>query len=142
MESQKKKQFSLSLLMRIFLGLMVLISVGICANSLMYYNQLNKEAIALEEALSELREVRDELIEDLGSAEELNRILEDYDACQELISSGTPTADVMDAYQTQMDYIRELLNSSKNRNYIIKIAKDELGLYFADEEIFYNDINN
>ena len=44
-------------------------------------------------------------------------------------------------YQAQLDYIRSLLNTSKNKNYIVKIAKDELNLYFADEEIIYNDIN-
>ena len=138
---EAKKQFSLSLLMRIFLGLLIVISIGICARSIMQYNELNREADALEEALVELREIRAELIEDLGSADELKRILADYQAYNELIDAGTATSDALIEYQAQLDHIRELLNSSKNRNYIVKIAKDELGLYFADEEIIYNDIN-
>lgn len=138
---EAKKQFSLSLLMRIFLGLLIVISIGICARSIMQYNELNREAEALEEALGELREIRAELIEDLGSADELKRILADYQAYNELIDAGTATSDALIEYQAQLDHIRELLNSSKNRNYIVKIAKDELGLYFADEEIIYNDIN-
>lgn len=141
MQNKEKKQFSLSLLMRIFLGLLVVISIGIFARSIMQYNELNKEAEQLEAALDELKEIRAELIEDLGSADELNRILADYQAYNELIDAGTATSDALKDYQAQLDYIRELLNSSKNKNYIVKIAKDELGLYFADEEIIYNDIN-
>ena len=139
---EQKKQFSLSLFMRIFLGLIVLISFGVCANSIMYYNQLNREAAELEVALKELYEVRAELIEDLDSAEALQQILKDYEACQELISEGKISSEVFDAYQEQMLRIRELLNSSKNKDYIVKIAKEELGLYFADEELFYNDIKH
>ena len=94
-----------------------------------------------EEALAELKEIRAELIEDLGSADELKHILADYQAYNELINADTTTSDALKEYQAQLDYIRELLNSSKNKEYIVKIAKDELNLYFADEEIIYNDIN-
>ena len=141
MQEKAKKQFSLSLLMRIFLGLLVVISIGICARSIMQYNELNREAERLEGALEELKEIRAELIQDLGSADELKRILADYQAYNELINADTTTSDALEEYQAQLDYIRELLNSSKNKNYIVKIAKDELNLYFADEEIIYNDIN-
>lgn len=141
MQSKTKKQFSLSFLMRIFLGLLVLISIGICARSIMQYNELNREAERLEAALAELGELRAELIEDLGSAEELKRILADYQAYNELIDAGTATSEALEEYQAQLDRIREILNSSKNKDYIVKIAKDELNLYFADEEIIYNDIN-
>lgn len=141
MQNTEKKQFSLSLLIRIFLGLLIVISVGICARSIMQYNELNREAEQLEAALADLNEVRAELIEDLGSADELKRILADYQAYNELIDAGTATSEALEEYQAQLDYIRELLNASKNKEYIVKIAKDELGLYFADEEIIYNDIN-
>ena len=141
MQEKTKSQFSLSLLVRIFLGLIVVISIGICARSIMQYNELTREAEQLEKALVELEDIRAELIEDLGSADELKRILADYQAYNELINSGTATSDVLAEYQMQLDYIRELLNSSKNKDYIVKIAKDELNLYFADEEIIYNDIN-
>ena len=107
----------------------------------MQYNELNREAEQLEAALAELKDIRAELIQDLGSADELKRILADYQAYNELIDAGTATSDALLEYQTQLEYIRELLNSSKNKNYIVKIAKDELNLYFADEEIIYNDIN-
>ena len=140
-KEKAKKQFSLSLLMRIFLGLMVIISIGICARSIMQYNELNREAEQLEEALGELYEMRAELIEDIGSADELKRVLADYQVYNELIDAGTATSEALEEYQAQLEYIRELLNSSKNKNYIVKIAKDELNLYFADEEIIYNDIN-
>ena len=136
-----KKQFSLSLLMRIFLGLLIVISIGIFARSIMQYNELNREAEQLEAALDDLHEIRAELIEDLGSAEELKRILADYEAYNELIDAGTATSENLEEYQAQLDYIREILNSSKNKDYIVKIAKNELDLYFADEEIIYNDIN-
>ena len=141
MQNKAKKQFSLSLLMRIFLGLLVVISVGICARSIMQYNELNREAEQLEAALDELNETRAKLIEDLGSADNLKRILSDYQAYNELIDAGTATSETLEEYQTQLNRIRELLNSSKNKDYIVKIAKDELNLYFADEEIIYNDIN-
>ena len=141
MQEKVKKQFSLNLLMRIFLGLLVVISLGICARSIMQYNALNREAEELEAALAELAEIRAELIEDLGSAEELKRILADYQAYNELIDAGTATSDALEEYQVQLDRIREILNASKNKDYIVKIAKDELNLYFADEEIIYNDIN-
>ncbi len=141
MQSNAKKQFSLSLLIRIFLGLLIVISIGICARSIMQYNALNREAEQLEAALAQLHEIRAELIENLGSADELNHILADYQAYNELINAGTATSDTLEEYQAQLDHIRELLNSSKNKDYIVKIAKDELNLYFADEEIIYNDIN-
>ena len=141
MQSKTKKQFSLSLLMRIFLGLLVILSIGICARSIMRYNELNREAERLEAALKELGELRAELIEDLGSADELNRILSDYQAYNELIDAGTATSEALEEYQARLAQIRELLNSSKHKDYIVKIAKDELNLYFADEEIIYNDIN-
>ena len=140
-KKEGKKQFSLSLLMRIFLGLLVVISIGICARSIMQYNELNKEAEQLETALEELHEIRAELIENLGSADELKRILADYQIYKDLIDADTATLEDLREYQAQLDYIRELLNTSKNKDYIVKIAKDKLNLYFADEEIIYNDIN-
>ena len=142
MAKRNKKQFSLSLLMRIFLGLMVVVSIGVFANSVMYYNQLHREAEELKSTLIELYDARDELLEMLGSAEALNQLLSDYQDCQEMLNSGGLEGEALAEYQLQMEAIRQLLHSSKNRDYIVKIAKEELGLYFADEEIFYNDIND
>ena len=79
------------------LGVLVVTSIGIFANSVMRYNALMEEQKALEEELSSYREMREEL--------------------------------------------EELLNSEADYDYIVKIAKEKLGLYFPDEEIYYNDIN-
>ena len=117
MQEKAKKQFSLSLLIRIFLALLVVISIGICARSIMQYNELNREAEALENALKELSETRAELVEDLGSADELKRVLSDYQLYQELIDEASPTSEALEEYRAQMDYIRDILNSSKNREY-------------------------
>ena len=141
MQTNEKKQFSLSLLIRIFLGLLVVISIAVCARSIMQYNELNREAEQLEASLKELRETRAELIKDLGSADELERVLADYQAYNELINAGNSTSEALEEYRAQLDQIRAFLNASKNKEYIVKIAKDELNLYFADEEIIYNDIN-
>ena len=129
---KNKKQFSLSLIMRIFLGVL--------ANSVMYYNELNREAKALTEAIEELAEARAELVELLGSAEEVDALLEDYKTCQELLNSGTAEGEVLYEYQEWLSQIRTMLHSSKNKDYIARIAKESLGLYFPDEEIFYNDL--
>ncbi len=136
-----KRQFSLSLLMRIFLGLLVVISIGICARSIMQYNELNREAERLETEILELREMRAELIENLGSADELKRLLTDYRTYKDLIDADTATVEALEEYEAQIDHIRELIHSSKYKDYIEKIANDKLNLYFADQEIIYNDIN-
>ena len=107
----------------------------------MYYNQLDREADALNDALEVLYRTRAELVGMLGSAEELNDLLSDYTKYRELLESGSAEGELLDEYRAHMEEIRELLNSSKNKDYIARIAKDELDLYFADEKIFYNDIN-
>ncbi len=127
--------------MRIFLAALVLISIGIFANSVMYYNQLNQEAEELQEALAALQETRAELNDLLGSAEEVNRLLQDRDAYEEIINSGNEAGDFLLEYKARLEEVNQLLNSSKNRDYIVRVAREELGLYFADEEIFYNDMN-
>ena len=97
MSNANKKQFSLTLLVRVLLGILVVTSIGVFANSVMRYNALMEEQKALEEELANYREMREEL--------------------------------------------EELFNSEEDKDYIIRIAKEKLGLYFPDEEIYYNDIN-
>lgn len=63
----KKKQFTLSLLMRILLGVLIVVSIGIFANSAMRYNELVKEQQKLEEELEEYREMKEELAELMNS---------------------------------------------------------------------------
>ena len=141
MSAEKKKQFSLSILVRIFLVLLVIISVVVFAGSVMKYNELHKEAEELQEKLTEMRETRAELAEILGSAEEVDRLLRSLEECEALINSGTHEGEVLKEYLLLKDEIMAQLKSSKNRKYIERVAKDELDLYFADEEIYYNDIN-
>ena len=79
------------------LGVLVVTSIGIFANSVMRYNALMDEQKKLQEELSNYQDMREEL--------------------------------------------EEVLNSEEDHDYIVKIAKELLGLYFPDEEIYYNDIN-
>ena len=97
MSDKSKKQFSLTLLVRVLLGVLVVTSIGIFANSVMRYNALMDEQKKLQEELSNYQDMREEL--------------------------------------------EEVLNSEEDHDYIVKIAKELLGLYFPDEEIYYNDIN-
>jgi len=83
--------------MRVLLGVLVVVSIGVFANSAMRYNDLLREQRELEQQLEEYREMKEEL--------------------------------------------EELINSDMDYETIVKIAKEQLGLYFPDEEIFYNDQN-
>lgn len=140
MPQKPKKQYRLSIPVRVFLVALVVISVGVFARSVMYYNQLNEEAERLGEELDALYEIRAELEAELGSAERLREILADYEECREIKASGTTSAELLDAYEEQMARVRELLNQSKNKNYIERVARERLNLYYADEEIYYNDL--
>ncbi len=141
MSTQPKRQFSLSLAVRIFLCVLVVVSIGIFANSIMYYNQLNREAEQLKETLEELYEARAYLAELLGSADELEALLADYRECRELLAAGGLTGEALAEYNEKMNEVRALLNNSRNRDHITAIAKEQLGLFYADEEIFYNDMH-
>lgn len=139
MPEKQKKQFSLSLTVKIFLAATILIAIGVFANSIMYCNQIISETEELKGSLNSLYTTREELLELIGSSEELNNLLSDYRKCQSLISSGTLEGEKLDEYKARLEEVRNLLNDSKNRDYISRIAKEELELYFADEKIFYND---
>ena len=97
MEKEKKKQFTLTLLVRVLLAVLIVVSIGVFANSVMRYNKLLEEQREMEQTLEQYREMKEEL--------------------------------------------QELLDSDMDRETIIKIAKEKLGLYFPDEELYYNDIN-
>jgi len=94
----KKKQFSLSLMMRILLGVLVVVSIGVFAGSVMRYNAMMEQQKELEARLDKYEELKEEL--------------------------------------------QELLDSDMDYEYIVKIAKEQLGLYFPEEEIFINDRND
>ncbi len=97
MQRRQKKQFSLTLVMRIFLVVVVVSALGVFAGSVMKYNAILEEQRVLESQLAEYREEKEELELLLGS---------------------------------EMDY-----------EYIVRIAREQLGLFFPDEEIYYNDRN-
>ena len=98
MANGKKKQFSLSLMMRILLGVLVVVSIGVFAGSVMRYNAMMEQQKELEARLDKYEELKEEL--------------------------------------------QELLDSDMDYEYIVKIAKEQLGLYFPEEEIFINDRND
>ena len=97
MSQDNKKQFSLTLLMRALLGVLIVVSIVIFANSVMRYNELLEQQKELEAQFARYQEMKEEL--------------------------------------------QEILNSEDDYEKIVKIAKEQLGLYFPDEEIFYNDRN-
>lgn len=99
MSAENKKQFSLTLLVRILIAVLVVVSLVVFASSLMRHNAL-EEAKAEEIARLEALGVEKERIEEL---ERLKR--EDY------------------------------------FEYVVRVAKEKLGLRFPDEEIYYNDLN-
>ena len=141
MTKEKKKQFSLSLLIRVLLGVIVAVSIGIFANSMMRYNALLDEERELEKIVTNLVELREELNDLMGSAEEVDALLSDYELYQSLLNTGTAEGDTLRELEAKLEELRALIKSSENKDYIVKIAKERLGLYFPDEEIIYNDKN-
>lgn len=99
MSGQPKKQFSLTWLLRILIGTLVVVSVVVFAGSLMKYN-------ALREDYAELLEEKQKLGAEKEELEELEALAEE-------------------------NYFE----------YVVRIAKRKLGLFFPDEEIYYNDLN-
>lgn len=141
MAKGNRKQFSLSLLIRILLAVMVVVSIGIFANSLMRFNELQREEKKLEEALHNLLETREELNELMGSAESVKALLSDYERYQKAMESDSDLKDALIDWEARKAALQELINESDNKEYIVRIAKERLGLYFPDEEIIYNDGN-
>ncbi len=141
MEQQGKKQFSLSMLMRIAIAVIVVVSIVVFANSVMKYNELTKEEEKLEAIVSELRVLREELIITAGSAEKLSEILQDYEQYKLLMSSDTELGSKLMQLEMMRIELDMMLSDPEVSDYIKKIAREKLGLYFPDEEIFYTNIN-
>lgn len=100
-----------------------------------------EEQEQLEILLAELNENIEELEELLGSGEEVQRLLNDYEAYQEMLESKDEIGVTLAEIEEKREQLRQMIESSENKDYIVRIAKDRLGLYFPDEEIFYNDKN-
>jgi cell division protein FtsB len=141
MPKERKKQFSLSLILRVFLVLIVVVSIIVFANSVMRYNALLEEQKELETLLTGLNENIEELNELLGSGDAVQQLLNDYEAYEALLNSDSEAGGALEELEERREKLREMIQSSKNKEYIVRIAKERLGLYFPDEEIFYNDMN-
>ena len=96
--AEKDAKLGFSMLSKITLGIVIIVSLIISISCLMQFNQLEQE------------------MEDVK--EDLNK---------------------------KNEYIREMqdiLNSEMDDAYIIEQAKEKWGMYFPDEEIFYQDVND
>ena len=62
-----KKQFSLSLMVRIFLAVLVVVAIVVFVNSAMRYNELTEQQKELEQSKNELTEEKEELQELVNS---------------------------------------------------------------------------
>ena len=141
MSKERKKQFSLSLILRVFLILIVVVSIVVFANSVMRYNALLEEQRELEQLLADLNENIEELNELLGSGDAVKQLLNDYEAYERLLNSDSEAGVALEELEERRAKLREMIDSSSNKEYIVRVAKERLGLYFPDEEIFYNDMN-
>lgn len=63
MAKTRKKQFSLSLMVRIFLAVLVVVSIVVFVSSAMRYNELLKQKEELEATRNQLTEEKEELKE-------------------------------------------------------------------------------
>lgn len=140
MQENTKKQFSLSMLVRIFLAVIVVVSIIVFANSVMRYNQLREEEAELQALVDELTLMKEELTILVGSSEELSRILSDYAEYKRLLESGSALGIHLAELEIKKAELVEFFNEAKNKEYIIQQVKS-LGLYFPDEEIFFTNSN-
>lgn len=80
--------------MRIFLAIMVVVSIAVFINSVMLYNEKRAE-------IEEKQQIKEELVE-------------------------------------EKEELTELLESEQNENFIVRMARRFWGLFFPDEEVYYN----
>ncbi len=129
--------------MRILLGILVVVSIGVFANSIMRYNRLKEEERELTELLLSLNAQIEELREQLQSGEKLEELLQNYAEYREMLEEDDPDlAATLEEIQAKKAQIDAMLASSENREYIEEIARDQCALFYPDEEIIYNDGNH
>ena len=141
MEQKKPKQFSLSILMRVFLAVIVVVSLVVFANSIMRYNKLLEEEKQLEAIVNDLKVIKEELVITAGSAEKLSRILSDYEEYKKMLNSDSELGAQLGELEMKRAELEQFFNQSENKEYIVRIAREKLGLYFPNEEIFYSSTN-
>lgn len=140
---KEKKQFSLTLLMRVLLAVLVVVSVGVFANSVMRYNQLKDEERQLTAMLEGLNEEIERLSELLDSSEQVEELLKNYAEYREMLRQTDPElAATVEEIQAKKAEVDAMLASSENREFIEQIAREQCELFYPDEEIIYNDRNN
>ena len=96
--AEKDAKLGFSMLSKVTLGIVIIVSLIISISCLMQFNQLEQE----------MKDVREDL-------------------------------------DKKNEYIREMqdiLNSEMDDEYIVEQAKEKWGMYFPDEEIFYQDVND
>ncbi len=129
--------------MRVLLAVLVLVSVGVFANSVMRYNQLKDEERELNRLLLSLNEEIEELNELMESSEAVKELLRNYAEYREMLRETAPElAATIEDVQAKKAEIDALLADSQNREYIERIARDKCSLFYPDEEIIYNDRNH
>ena len=97
-DTEREKQLGLSMLAKLALSVVVIVSLIISISCLMRFNQLEEERKALEEELA--------------------------------------------AYNKVIGELQYIINSPEDDEYIIQQAKEKLGYYFPDENIYYQDVND
>ncbi len=97
-EAEQETKLGLSMLGKVALGVVVMVSLIISISCLMRFNQLETERKELEAELHQYNEAIREL--------------------------------------------QDIINSPMDDEYIIQQAKDKLGYYFPDENIYYQDVND
>ena len=138
MESGKKKQLSLSLVIRISLAILAVISVGVFATSIMKYNQLRKEEKELEKKLAQYEELMADLEAKSGSAAKLGQVLAEYKTYKSLKHDMFEDSAARAECEAILERIDKLLEDPETRDYLIKLAREN-GLAFPDETIYYVD---
>ena len=138
MKSEKKFRFSLSLGIRIFLVVFVLLSVGVFATSVMKYNRLQEEKRELEKKLDQYNELMADLEREAGSAEKLREVLTEYKTYKTLKEESLTDPTARDTCEAILQRIDLLLSDPDTSEYLIQKAREN-GLAFPDEIIYYTD---
>ena len=76
--------------MRILLALLIVVSIGVFANSVMRYNQLKDEERRLSAMLDDLNLEIERLHDLLDSAEQVEELLDNYSEYQEMLKQTDP----------------------------------------------------
>ena len=138
MKTEKKVQFSLSMALRIFLAILVLLSIGVFATSVMKYNRLREEEHELQKKLTQYEELMADLEREAGSAEALKEVLAEYKTYKTLKEESLTDSSARVACEAILEKIDLLLEDEATRAYLINLAREN-GLAFPDEIIYYTD---